>query len=699
MNRSAFIITNDSYSGKSLITLGIMQMVMKKTSNVAFFRPIIDDNYQKIKDNHIKTVISHFNLKMEYEDAYAFTRKDAVNLYNNGKVNEFFSTLICKYKNLEKKFDFILVEGTNFFNEINPFDFDVNNFIAKDLNLPIILVVNGYKKNINDLYNNILVQCEAIYDKGNKIIMIVINKTYYSQNKLESFFKSMGFRNGIIFLSIPLEYFLSKPTLIELKNNLNANLILGKKNDLNKIVVNFIVGAMQINNYLNRLIDGSLVITAGDRYDLIFSTILANIAFTYPRIVGIILTGGIIPENNIFKLIKGIPYSIPILSVQIGTFETASIIASIKPKIYSKNFFKIKKSIDLFESCANLDLLDKKITCFKSSSITPMMFQYNITQKSQLLQKHIVLPEGFEERILRAASMFIYDRLGKITLLGNLERIKSVINNLGIYWNKKFVNIIDPVTSCQYKDFYETFYKLRKDKGIQLNQAKDLMLDSSYFGTMMVYKGIADGMVSGAVHTTSHTIRPALQFIKTKPSVDIISSVFFMLLSDRVLVYGDCAIVPNPTAEQLASIAILSANTAKNFGIDPPRVAILSYSSGDSGSGEDVEKVKIATSIVKKKAPDLLIEGPIQYDAAVDINIAKQKLPNSLVAGKANVLIFPDLNTGNNTYKAVQRETKALAIGPILQGLNKPVNDLSRGATVKDIYNTILITTIQSSFL
>ena len=225
--------------------------------------------------------------------------------------------------------------------------------------------------------------------------------------------------------------------------------------------------------------------------------------------------------------------------------------------------------------------------------------------------------------------------------------------------------------------------------------AIDLMHDVSFFGTMMVYKGHADGMVSGAVNTTQHTIRPALQFIKTKPGVSVVSSVFFMLLDDRVSVFGDCAINPNPTAEQLAEIAISSSDSSAGFGIEP-KVAMLSYSSGSSGQGADVEKVRAATEIVKKLRPKLKIEGPIQYDAAVDIKIGKKKLPNSEVAGEASVLIFPDLNTGNNTYKAVQRETGAIAIGPMLQGLNKPVNDLSRGCTVDDIFNTVIITAIQA---
>ena len=276
---------------------------------------------------------------------------------------------------------------------------------------------------------------------------------------------------------------------------------------------------------------------------------------------------------------------------------------------------------------------------------------------------------------------------------------KSEIANLA----KKFdilldfdkVTIVNPIESEKYESYVETFYELRKHKNVNMDIAKDCMADVSYFGTMMVHKGDADGMVSGAVHTTQHTILPALQFIKTKPGVSVVSSVFFMCLEDRVSVFGDCAINPDPTAEQLAEIAISSAQSSLAFGIEP-RIAMLSYSSGTSGEGQEVDKVRKATEIVKKLRPELKIEGPIQYDAAVDMEIGQSKLPNSEVAGQATVLIFPDLNTGNNTYKAVQRETGAVAIGPMLQGLNKPVNDLSRGCTVDDIFNTVIITAIQA---
>jgi phosphate acetyltransferase len=339
--------------------------------------------------------------------------------------------------------------------------------------------------------------------------------------------------------------------------------------------------------------------------------------------------------------------------------------------------------------------IEEQVIAFQPRGITPGMFLFTLQQKAREQKMHIVLPEGEDERILRATEHLLNHKLVKLTLIGKEEELERKISRLGLNFSRDDFQILDPVTYEGFEDFVNTFYGLRQHKGITMDIARDVMADVSYFGTMMVYKGLADGMVSGAQHTTQHTIRPALQFIKTQPGIQVVSSIFFMALDDRVLVYGDCAVNPNPSAEELAEIGIASAETSKTFGI-VPRVAMLSYSSGSSGKGEDVEKVRKATRLIRERRPDLQVEGPLQYDAAVDPGVAAKKMPDSDVAGQATVLIFPDLNTGNNTYKAVQRETGAMAIGPMLQGLNKPVNDLSRGATIEDVINTVIITAIQA---
>jgi phosphate acetyltransferase len=453
---------------------------------------------------------------------------------------------------------------------------------------------------------------------------------------------------------------------------------------------------MQLRNYLKELTDNNLIITPGDRADIILGALQAHKSANYPKVAGIVLTGGLKPEAPILKLIDGLNDVVPILSAKTGTFETASKIANIKPRIYASNKDKILNSIKAFETYINASKLSDRLKKFETHGITPRMFQYNLHERAKQSKKHIVLPEGNDDRILTAASRLLEMDIVDLTILGNPDKITERAEKLHLDLSK--ANLVNPTESKDYKFYAKTFYELRKHKNITLDVAFDVMSDVSYFGTMMVYKGDADGMVSGAAHTTQHTILPALQFVKTKPGVSVVSSIFFMCLEDRVSVFGDCAINPNPNAEELAEIAISSADSSMAFGIEP-RIAMLSYSSGSSGKGADVDKVRKATEIVKQKRPDLKVEGPIQYDAAVDMGVGKSKLPNSEVAGQASVLIFPDLNTGNNTYKAVQRETGALAIGPMLQGLNKPVNDLSRGCTVEDIFNTVIITAIQAQGL
>jgi phosphate acetyltransferase len=415
----------------------------------------------------------------------------------------------------------------------------------------------------------------------------------------------------------------------------------------------------------------------------------------YPNISGIVLTGGLIPEESILKLIEGLPNTVPIISVQERTFLTANAIGSIKSQIYADNTKKITTSIHDFEKYINVDELAQRFSTYTGVGITPRMFQYNLLKRAKLNKKIIVLPEGTDERILKATKRLVDLNVVDIILLGDKHKIGEQIKKFKINLDLDKIRIINPIESAKFEDYSSTLFELRKNKHVNLDMAHDLMADVSYYGTMMVYKGDADGMVSGAIHTTQHTIRPALQFIKTRPDVSVVSSIFLMCLEDRVTVFGDCAINPNPTAEQLAEIAISSAKTGLAFGIEP-KIAMLSYSSGTSGVGIDVDKVRKATELVRKLEPSLKVEGPIQYDAAVDSKVGKSKLPDSQVAGKASVFIFPDLNTGNNTYKAVQRETGALAIGPVLQGLNKPVNDLSRGCTVDDILNTVIITAIQA---
>ncbi|MGC4233318.1 MAG: phosphate acetyltransferase [Niabella sp.] len=693
MNRSVYIISPSAQSGKLLISLGLMQMLHRTTTKIAYFKPLIET--KEVKDNHIDTILTHFKINMAYEDAYVFTRAELSELENQGKINEVYEHIINRYKDLESRFDFVLVEGSDFNEEGSIFEIDFNASLAQTLGIPVLLVTKDSFDTTAELVSNAIAEVHSFIAKDINIISLFVSRCTKDvqevKQKLERYLL-----DKIEVSVIPNNYELTKPSMKEIAEHLKAHILFGG-DKLETIAKTSIIGGMQLGNYLPRMQEDCVCVIPGDRGDLIVGTVLANMSPQYPNVAGIVLSGGFLPERSIVNLMDGTQKPLPVLAVPTGTFETASKVANIKSRITPRSQYKIKLSIDLFEAAVDAASLNEKINSVKTESITPRMFQYNMLVNAKKLQRHIVLPEGGDDRILTAASHLAKDKIVYLTILGNNEAIKAKVAQLGLYWDDSRIKIVDPEASEKYEDYYYTLYDLRKSKGLELTAAADLMLDVSYYGTMMVYKGEADGMVSGAANTTAHTIKPALQFVKTKPGFNTVSSIFFMLLHDRVLVYGDCAIVPNPTAEQLAEIAISSADSARAFGIEVPKVAMLSYSSGSSGSGEEVEKVRTATLMVKEKRPDLLVEGPIQYDAAVDPVVGKSKLPNSPVAGQANVLIFPDLNTGNNTYKAVQRETGALAVGPMLQGLNKPINDLSRGATIDDIYNTVVITAIQSA--
>jgi phosphate acetyltransferase len=484
----------------------------------------------------------------------------------------------------------------------------------------------------------------------------------------------------------------------EIVDQLNAEILFGAQLINEKQVSSYSVAAMSLPSYLTFLKENCMVVTSADRGEIILGTLQANQSESYPNISAIMLTGGFEVPTSIYKLLEGLPSAVPILRVDSNTFQTAVRLNDVKANMNIHNPFKIELALKYFREQIDATNLDNMIAGFKPKGMTPKMFKYSLTQKAITEKMHIVLPEANDERILRAAEQLLASDLVKLTLLYRdeefvIKKIKDL--GLNIDLDSKDVSLMAPINSPNFTRYAKKLMEYREKKGMTLDIAEDLMNDVSYFGTMMVQLGDANGMVSGAVNTTQHTILPALQFVKTKPNIKVVSSVFFMCLDNKILVYGDCAINPNPNAEQLAEIAISSAETAQAFGI-APKVAMLSYSSGASGKGAEVEKVRAATEIVKKLKPDLLIEGPIQYDAAVDLGVGQKKMPDSKVAGQATVLIFPDLNTGNNTYKAVQRETGAIAIGPVLQGLNKPVNDLSRGCTVEDIINTVIITAIQS---
>ncbi len=695
MSKSLYITPTETRSGKSLIVLGIMQLLLRDIRMVGFFRPIINPPETSDKDFDIDLVLSHFYIGLRYEETYAYTMEEAKNMINAGRQAEMMETILNKYKQLEEKCGFVLCEGTDFAAGSEAFEFDINADIAACLGSPAIVVSNGCEKSIDEVASSNQLSIESLQNKGVDVLGVLVNRAdpMYLDVLKTALEEAITVPDCRVYV-IPELDALSRPTMRDVQKFFDAEILYGKE-ALDNQIADYIVAAMLAPNFLNHIKKDSLVVTPGDRSSIVLTSLASRYSSAYPDISGILVCGGIRLPDTIMRLIegwKGVP--VPIIQVAEATYQTASALNHLYGRISPDNPKKIALALGTFEAHVDTQDLRQKLVTRKSVRITPQMFEYSLIEKAKKQRQHIVLPEGIGERILRAADILLRRSFCDITLLGKEEEVNQKIEQFGL--NLSGVNIVQPDKSSLLDEYAETFYNMRKSKGVNFDTARDAMMDPTYFGTMMVHKGDADGMVSGSINTTAHTIRPAFQIIKTRPGASIVSSVFLMCLKDRVLVFGDCAINPNPTAEQLAEIAISSAKTARVFGVDP-RVAMLSYSTGSSGTGVDVEKVINATRIAKEREPDLLIEGPLQYDAAIDPDVANTKLPDSRVAGRATVFIFPDLNTGNNTYKAVQRASeRSVAIGPILQGLNKPVNDLSRGCTIPDIVNTVAITAIQA---
>ncbi|MDH4298067.1 MAG: phosphate acetyltransferase, partial [Cyclobacteriaceae bacterium] len=635
MTNAIYITTTEPYSGKSIIALGLVNLLAGKMAKIAYFKPVISCPPTE-KDSHLHTIANHFNLNEAYNEMYVFTRDEVSKHINAGNESYIIDTIIERFKRLQENYDFVVVEGTDFMDNNTNLEFDGNISIVKNLGIPAVVIVKGEGKAVKEIVDIAVSTTKSFTDSGVQILTIVANKIDIESE--EEIIKRLNaaLPKGMIVTSIPGNKDLGSPTMQEIVESVKGKVLFGEHLLSNRVDAS-IVGAMQLHNCLTRINKNTLIATPGDRGDIIIGALQANISKNYSKIAGIVLTGGLVPEPTIMKLIEGLDTVVPIIQVDTGTFKTVTRIANTQSRISPENKEKINLAIAMFDKYVDVKALEKKIIFFRSTTITPRMFQYQIVKRAKEHRKHIVLPEGEDDRILMAADLLIKQNVVDLTILGNKETISAAVNRLNLSLDLEQVSIINPATSDRFEDFVKTLYDLRKHKGLTMEMARDLMQDVSYFGTMMVYKGEADGMVSGAVHTTQHTIRPALQFVKTKPGVNTVSSVFFMCLPNRVSVFGDCAVNPDPTSEQLADIAISSAETSRMFGIEP-KVAMLSYSSGSSGEGADVDKVRKATEIIRLRSPDLKVEGPIQYDAAVDPVVGKKKLPNSEVAGQASVL-------------------------------------------------------------
>jgi phosphate acetyltransferase len=690
ISQNIYITGVDRNSGKSIIVLATMEMLTGYAGKIGFFRPIIQPGDPK--DELIQFITYRYQLDLPYEALYGCESSQARELLANDQYDELHKIILGKYRALKKKCDHVLCVGSDYRYGDSMFEFDFNAQVANNLDCLMVPVMQAGGLDNLQILNNLARLKHALHEHENDVLAAVINGV--APQQIETLRATLAHTRDFPIYAVPAEPYLEKPTIGNIAHALNARLFSADNNALGREVLQYKVAAMLVPDFLDYVQAGDLIITPGDRSDIILASLLTYHSTNYPQIAGLVLTGHQAPDPQVQLLIDGLgdlPFAL--LGVDSDTFTTAMQVSQVASRLHSQDDRKIAKALGLVERNIDMNELRHRLVSKVTHKMTPVMFEYDLLQRAKAKQQHIVLPEGTEERILRAAEILLLRDVVKITLLGNENEIKQKIQALAL--KLPGVDVIDPLTSELRSLFAQSYYEARKHKNIIYETAFDLMADVSYFGTLMIHLGFADGMVSGAVHSTQHTIRPAFEIIKTKPGISIVSSIFFMCLEDRVLVYGDCAVNPTPNAEELAAIAISAADTAKMFNIEP-RVAMLSYSTGDSGKGEAVDKVRDAVKIAHGLRPDLKLEGPMQYDAAVDVGVAKTKLPISEVAGQATVFIFPDLNTGNNTYKAVQRSSGAIAVGPVLQGLNKPVNDLSRGCTVPDIVNTVIITAIQA---
>ncbi|MGW0708831.1 phosphate acetyltransferase [Streptomyces sp. NPDC002643] len=689
MTRSVYVTGVDRGDGRQVVELGVMELLTRQVDRVGVFRPLLHHGPDRLFD----LLRARYRLSQDPATVYGMDYHEASTLQAEHGTDELISTLVDRFHAVAREYDVVLVLGTDFADTQFPDELSLNARLANEFGASVISVVGGRKQTAESVAAETHNAYRAYDTLGCDVLAMVVNRV--APGDRAEIAERLGDARHTLpvpFYVLPDEPALSAPTVAQITHALDGKVLLGDDSGLARDALNFVFGGAMLPNFLNALTPGCLVVTPGDRADLVVGALAAHSAGT-PPIAGVLLTLNERPSEEVLTLAARLAPGTPVVAVESGSFLTASELFSMEGKLSAATPRKAETAIGLFERYVDTAELRTRVSAPSSDRITPMMFEHTLLEQARSDRRRVVLPEGTEERVLHAAEVLLRRGVCDLTLLGPVDQIRKKAADLGIDLGDS--QLIDPGTSEIRDSFAEKYAQYRAHKNVSMELAYDVVSDANYFGTLMVQEGLADGMVSGSVHSTAATIRPAFEIIKTKPDAAIVSSVFFMCLADKVLVYGDCAVNPDPNAEQLADIAIQSAATARQFGVEP-RIAMLSYSTGTSGSGADVDKVREATEIVRSRRPDLKIEGPIQYDAAVEPSVAATKLPDSEVAGQATVLIFPDLNTGNNTYKAVQRSAGALAVGPVLQGLRKPVNDLSRGALVQDIVTTVAITAIQA---
>ncbi|WP_026139550.1 phosphate acetyltransferase [Leucobacter salsicius] len=699
MAKSVYLTSTEGRTGKSAVALGLLDTLLGQAPTVGVFRPMIRQGDEQ--DRVLTLLLERAANGIPYEECVGVTYLEA-----HEDPDAALATIVTRFKRLEERCDVVLIVGSDFTDVAVPTELSFNARIAANLDAPVLLVLSGRARTealgtlgqadprtADDIARVAEMAQLELTAAHAALIGVIVNRADPAALEAINEDVSAALENVAPVWSLPEDTLLVAPPVSAVIAAVEGRLLRGSPELLAREVQDLVVAGMSMEHVLPRLKEGAAIIIAADRSETLLAVVMAHQADTFPTLAAVILNGDFPLSPEVERLLDGIGSSLPIVRTSFGTFDTVQRTMHTVGLLSPDSPRKFDTALALFRAHVDTDELTSRLTLHTGGVITPTMFAYQLFERAASSRSHIVLPEASDDRILRAASSLLARDTVTLTLLGDESEIRRRGGELGLALDK--AHIINPVDSPLRETFAAEYARLRAHKGVTLETARDRMLDISYFGTMMVHLGYADGMVSGAINTTAHTITPSFEIIKTKPGVSVVSSVFFMALEDRVLVYGDCAVIPDPTSEQLADIAVSSAATAAGFGVEP-RVAMLSYSTGTSGSGSEVEKVRTATALAHERAPELLLDGPIQYDAASDPAVGQLKMPGSPVAGRATVFIFPDLNTGNNTYKAVQRSAGAVAIGPVLQGLNKPVNDLSRGATVEDILNTVAITAVQA---
>ena len=695
---AVYVLAPEGDTGKSTIALGLLRILAGTVQRVGVFRPITlaarANESHHTRDRIVEMLLQHTTADLSYEDCIGVT-----NVRVHQDRDAALSEIVDRYQAVARQCDVVVVLGSDYTGVPSPTEFDFNATIAVNLGAHVLLVLRGADRTPGEIVTNARLTIEELRGEHAHPVGVVVNRC--DEDALEEIGTELAALD-VPSWTLPSKELLTAPTMGELLEAVDGSLYSGDPALLDREAMAVMVGGMTGDRILERLVDGMVVIVPADRTDAVLAVLAAHAAEGFPSLAGMIWNGGVMPNDAMAKLVHGMRSTLPIVCTDHGTYDTARLAADTRGRVYSGSGRKVETALSLMEKHIDTEALLARLRVDTPDVMTPQMFEHQLLEKARADRRHIVLPEGDDDRVLHAAGRLLRRDVAELTILGDPETIRRRADELGI--DLSSAQLLDPRTSEHADRFATDYYELRKHKGMTMDVARDRILDISYFATMMVHTGLADGMVSGAAHTTAHTIRPALEIIRTRPDVETVSSVFLMALSDHVLAFGDCAVVPDPTAQQLADIALSSAETASRFGVEP-RVAMLSYSTGTSGSGADVEKVREATDLVRARIADaddddpvasLPVDGPLQFDAAVDPTVARAKMPESEVAGRATVLVFPDLNTGNNTYKAVQRTAGAVAIGPVLQGLRKPINDLSRGALVEDIVNTVAITAVQA---